>query len=80
MLTDESLTPPGQQIALPAGATAVDITITAVGGGQPFTASAVAGVGFAEIVTGLTPTVEVVRVPSDALARARAEHAARRSP
>jgi arabinofuranan 3-O-arabinosyltransferase len=66
-LTDDSLTPPGQQISLPAGATAVDITITAVGGGQPFTASSVAGVGFAEIVTGLTPTVEVVRVPSDAL-------------
>ena len=66
-LTDASLTSTGQQVALPAGATDVDITITAVGGGQPLTASAVAGVGFAEIVTGLPPTVEVVRIPSDAL-------------
>ena len=62
-LTDDSLASPGQQISLPAGATDIDITIAAVGGGQPFTASAVAAVGVADIVTGLTPTVEVVRVP-----------------
>ena len=66
-LTDASLTSPGQAVALPAGAADVDITIAAVGGGEPSTASAVAGVGFAEIVTGMTPTIEVVRVPSDAL-------------
>jgi len=66
-LTDASLASPGQQIAVPAGASDFDITILAVGGGTPFTASAVAAVGLAEIVTGLAPTVEVVRVPSDAL-------------
>ena len=66
-LTDESLTWPGQAVALTAGAGGVDITIAAVGGGEPSTASAVVGVGFAEIVTGMTPTIEVVRVPSDAL-------------
>jgi arabinofuranan 3-O-arabinosyltransferase len=66
-LTDESMASPGQGVSLPVGANDIDITIVAVGGGEPFTASAVAGVGFADIITGLAPTVEVVRVPSDAL-------------
>ncbi len=68
-LDDRSLTPPGQPIAV--GATSmVDIEIAAVGGGTPFTAGAVQGVGFAEVVTGLAPTREVVRPPHDALADA----------
>lgn len=66
-LTDASLASPGQQVTLRGVDTDVDITILAVGGGTPFTASAVAAVGFAEIVTGLAPTTEVVRVPTDAL-------------
>ena len=66
-LTDQSTSPEGQLIALPPGATTVDVTIDSVAGGDPGTASAVAGVGFAEVLTGLPPTVEVVRVPSDAL-------------
>ncbi|MEJ7800870.1 MAG: hypothetical protein WKF60_10130, partial [Ilumatobacter sp.] len=45
----------------------VDIEIEAVAGGEPFTPSIVAGVGFSEIDLGLGPTVEVVRPPHDAL-------------
>lgn len=48
----------------PALVVSVDITITGVGGGEPFTGSAVAGVGFAEIDLGVGPTVEVVRPPA----------------
>jgi arabinofuranan 3-O-arabinosyltransferase len=55
-------------IALAAGITQLDVTITAVAGGEPLTGGAVQGVGFAEVVTGLEPTVEVVRPPVDALA------------
>ncbi|MEO6652939.1 MAG: alpha-(1-_3)-arabinofuranosyltransferase family protein [Ilumatobacteraceae bacterium] len=47
---------------------AVEIVIDAVTGGEPFTPSIVAGVGFSEIDLGLGPTVEVVRPPHDALA------------
>lgn len=65
-LDDRSLAPTGQPVDI-GGADTVDIEIAAVGGGTPFTASAVQGVGIAEVVTGLAPTVEVVRPPHDAL-------------
>jgi arabinofuranan 3-O-arabinosyltransferase len=55
-------------LALPAGTVRITLTIDAVGGGQPSTAGALAGVGFSELGLGLGPTVEVVRPPSDALA------------
>jgi arabinofuranan 3-O-arabinosyltransferase len=54
---------------LPAGTARIVATIDAVAGGEPFTEGMVAGVGFAEFDLGLGPTVEVVRVPSDALDR-----------
>lgn len=65
-LDDRSLSPTGQPVEI-AGGTVVDIEIVAVAGGEPFTAGAVQAVGFSEIVTGLEPTVEVVRPPYDAL-------------
>jgi arabinofuranan 3-O-arabinosyltransferase len=54
-------------VELPAGLTDIDITIDAVGGGNLGRVGEAAGVGFSEIVTGRPPTVEVVRVPTDAL-------------
>jgi arabinofuranan 3-O-arabinosyltransferase len=66
-LDDRSLTVEGQRVELPAGSHTVDITITAVGGGLPNTPGAVAGVGFAEVITGAGPTLELVRPPHDAL-------------
>jgi arabinofuranan 3-O-arabinosyltransferase len=71
-LDDRSLTSPGQPVDV-SGGTRVDVEILAVGGGEPGTAGAVQGVGFAEIVTGLAPTVEVVRPPHDALATLSAD-------
>lgn len=67
-LDDRSTIAPGQPIALPGSTVAFDITIDAVGGGEPGTASAVAGVGFAEVDLGRGATIEVVRPPHDALA------------
>ncbi len=67
-LTDESITTAGQPIDVPDGASTIDITIEAIGGGTAGAPSAVAGVGFAEIITQLPSTLEVVRVPTDALA------------
>lgn len=68
-LDERSWTGTGQTIPLQsASATgSIEVTIDAVGGGTPFTASAVAPVGFAEIDLGLGPTIEVVRPPHDAL-------------
>lgn len=66
-LDDSSFTPNGTAVAVD-GATQVDVTITAVAGGTPFTGGAVQAVGFAEIASGLATTVEVVRPPHDALA------------
>jgi arabinofuranan 3-O-arabinosyltransferase len=66
-LDESSFTPAGTPVSV-TGATQVDIAITAVAGGTPFTGGAVQAVGFAEIVTGLATTVEVVRPPHDALA------------
>ena len=56
------------EIVLPPDTEQLDITITAVAGGEPFTGGAVQAVGFAEVVTGFEPTVEVVRPPVDGLA------------
>jgi arabinofuranan 3-O-arabinosyltransferase len=58
---------------LPAGTERIVATIDAVRGGEPFTEGIVAGVGFVEFDLGLGPTVEVVRVPSDALDRLPAD-------
>jgi arabinofuranan 3-O-arabinosyltransferase len=66
-LDDRSISADGQAVAVPDIAASISITITAVGGGQPFTAGAVAGVGFSEIALGLPVGREVVRVPTDAL-------------
>jgi arabinofuranan 3-O-arabinosyltransferase len=66
-LGDDSVAPEGQPLAVPPGTTAITVTITGVGGGEPFTAGAVAGVGFSEIDLGLPSGREVVRVPTDAL-------------
>ena len=51
-------------IALRDGTTVVEIEIVAVDGGEPFTPSIVAGVGFAEVDLGLAPTTEVVVPPA----------------
>ncbi len=71
-LDDRSLTTPGQPVVVSA-TSVIDIEIAAVAGGTPFTAGAVQGVGFAEVLTGLAPTIEVVRPPHDALAVAAPE-------
>lgn len=63
-LGDESVSRSGQALAVPSGTMRITITITGVGGGEPNTAGAVAGVGFDEIDLGLTPGRELVRVPS----------------
>ena len=60
-------------IALPAGTAQIDVTVTAVAGGEPFTAGAVQAVGFAEVVTGLAPAIEVVRPPIDGLVELEAD-------
>lgn len=67
-LGDGSVAPGGQPLTVPPGTTTIAVTITGVGGGVPFTAGAVAGVGFSEVDLGLPSGREVVRVPTDALA------------
>ena len=74
-LDDRSLTAPGQPIGIPASTRMLDLTIEAVAGGDAGTASAVSGVGFAEISSGLGPTTEVVRPPHDALGAVRPDTA-----
>lgn len=66
-LDDRSLVAPGQAIEVPRWTRTLDLTIDAVGGGTPGTASAVAGVGFAEITSGLGPVTEIIRPPHDGL-------------
>ena len=68
-LDDRSVVAPGQTVELPPDTRDVDVVIDAVGGGSPGTAGAVAAVGFAEMLHGVAPTVEVIRPPHDALAR-----------
>ncbi|MEO6571817.1 MAG: hypothetical protein ABIO83_09735, partial [Ilumatobacteraceae bacterium] len=74
-LDDSSFTAEGQTVPLAAAGDGrfLDIGITAVAGGQPFTAGAAAGVGFTEVDLGLGPTVELIRPPHDALATLPAE-------
>ena len=66
-LDERSLVAPGQPIDIDPTARLIDLTIEEVGGGTPGTASAVSGVGFAEIASSLGPTSEVIRPPHDAL-------------
>ena len=51
-------------IELADGSTVVELEIVEVQGGEPFTPSIVAGVGFAEVDLGLPPTLEVVVPPA----------------
>jgi arabinofuranan 3-O-arabinosyltransferase len=66
-LDERSLTGEGQRIEVngAAGST-VDILITGTSTPQPPIAAAIGAVGFAEIELGLAPTIEVIRVPTDA--------------
>ncbi|MFT5977835.1 MAG: arabinofuranan 3-O-arabinosyltransferase [Candidatus Azotimanducaceae bacterium] len=66
-LDERSLTGTGQRIEIggAAGST-VDIVMTGTSAPQPPIAGAIGAVGFAEIELGLAPTVEVIRVPTDA--------------
>ena len=67
-ITDQSLTEAGQPVGLSIGpGGSAEITITGVATPVPGNPGALAGVGFAEIVTDLGPTLEVVRPPHDAL-------------
>ena len=70
VLDDRSVSDAGQPIELDEFPRDVDIVIEAVGGGDPGTAGAVAGVGFAEVAPQVEPTLEVVRPPRDGLDRA----------
>lgn len=69
-LDERSLGPDGQRIDIEptTGPSAVTITINSVVVPDPTLGPALAAVGFAEIDTGLGPTVEAVRPPSDATA------------
>jgi arabinofuranan 3-O-arabinosyltransferase len=64
-LDESSWTGRGASLRLAEPVGSIDLTIVAVGGGTPFTASAVAPVGFTEIETALGPSTEVVRPPID---------------
>ncbi|HEX4981699.1 MAG TPA: hypothetical protein VFV63_08375, partial [Ilumatobacteraceae bacterium] len=68
-LDETSRSSPGQRLALPAAGTAVRLTIAATaavpGSGDGLVATGLDAVGFAEIDTGLGPTVEVTRPPID---------------
>ena len=66
-LDERSVVAPGQPIAVPPGARSIDLTVEAVAGGVPGTASAVSGVGFAEITSELGHATEIIRPPHDAL-------------
>jgi arabinofuranan 3-O-arabinosyltransferase len=66
-LDERSLTGTGQRIEVDGAAdSTVDIVITGTSAPQPPIAAAIGAVGFAEIELGLAPTVEVIRVPTDA--------------
>ena len=66
-LDERSLAAPGQPIAVPPAARSLDLSVEAVAGGVPGTASAVSGVGFAEITSELGHATEIIRPPHDAL-------------
>ncbi|MET0579573.1 MAG: alpha-(1-_3)-arabinofuranosyltransferase family protein, partial [Ilumatobacteraceae bacterium] len=68
-LDERSLSGDGQRIDIEPtdGASSITITIDSVAVPDPTLGPALAAVGFAEIGTGLPPTVEVVRPPSDAV-------------
>jgi len=70
-LGPDSYEAPGAPITDPAldGATTIEITVDALSEGDPAVAASRAGVGFVEIVTGLGPTTEYIRVPTDAVDR-----------
>ncbi len=72
-LDDTSRSSTGQTLPLPASGTTVRLTIAATaaapGSGDGLVATGLDAVGFAEIRTGLGPTVEVTRPPIDWLAR-----------
>ena len=66
-LDGRSLAGDGQRIDVEGAAdSTVDIVITGTSAPQPPIADAIGAVGFAEIELGLAPTVEVIRVPTDA--------------
>lgn len=65
-LDENSWVGSGAVLELAAPVDSIDLTILEVGGGTPFTASAVAPVGFVEVETVLGPSTEVVRSPIDA--------------
>ena len=66
-LDGRSLAGDGQRIDVDGAAdSTVDIVITGTSAPQPPIADAIGAVGFAEIELGLAPTVEVIRVPTDA--------------
>ncbi len=72
-LDERSLVAPGQPIDVAPSTRVVDVTIDAVAGGTPGTASALSGVGFAEITSGLGPAIEIIRPPHDALGAIQAD-------
>ncbi|MGZ0193030.1 MAG: hypothetical protein ACKVG5_11935, partial [Acidimicrobiales bacterium] len=66
-LDGRSLAGDGQRIDVDGAAdSTVDIVITGTSAPQPPIADAIGAVGFTEIELGLAPTVEVIRVPTDA--------------
>ncbi len=72
-LDERSLVAPGQPLDISPRIRSLDLTIEAVGDGIPGTASAVSGVGFAEVSSALGPTSEIIRPPTDALLIADAD-------
>lgn len=66
-LTDESVSAAGQAVDVPPDTSRITITIAGVGGGIPFTAGAVRGVGFNEIDLGVPSGREVIAVPTSGL-------------
>ena len=66
-LDERSLAAPGQPIGVTPSTRSLDLSIEAVAGGVPGTASAVSGVGFAEITSELGHATEIIRPPHDAL-------------
>lgn len=65
-LDERSFSADGQSIAVPDVASVIELTITEVDEGVPFTRGAVSAVGFSEIDLGIATGEEVVRVPTDA--------------
>lgn len=72
-LDERSLTAPGQPIDIDPATRTLDLRIASIGGGIPGTAGVAAGVGFAEVTTGLEATAEIIRPPHDALLAVQAD-------